>query len=134
MTESKRQKHALASVPPLKPFDYWSERDTRQSMQEGWLLTNDSKGRVAIARLDDPAAAGLDYQEPRFADDEEATLFVFAQQTLLPEGSRYGLAMWLVGAPVVQQLSRHPPLPFLDKELAQELPAKLQQEEADRQS
>jgi len=80
----------------VEPFNIWSTHQNRVSMQEGWILTNDSSGRVTIARLDDPASVPeLNYTEPKFKDDQEAYEFV---GKLCKMGSHlHFVAIWLQG-------------------------------------
>jgi hypothetical protein len=93
----------------MEPFMLWPTEYNKQSMEEGWLLTNDSDGRVTIARLDDPAAVvpAIGFEEPKFATDQAANDFVSAKAKA---GSHcHFLACWLQGYRCNDELQVQPP-------------------------
>jgi len=91
----------------MKPFDFWTDQQANTAIDEGWLLTNDSKDRVTIARLDDPkSVAGLSFTEPVFDDDAEANEFVVSRALV---GSKtHMLAVFLQGYNVDDDLQVWP--------------------------
>ena len=95
----------------MKPFDVWPRQAANLAIEEGWLLTNDSAGRVTIARLDDPGSVeGLDFTEPNFETDQAANDFVVHRAM---EGSHvHLLAVWLQGHEVDADLQVNPPVAY----------------------
>jgi len=77
-------------------------------MEEGWILTNDSSGRVTISRLDAPGdVEGLGFTEPKFKDDAAANHHVASYAA---GGSfLHLLAIWLQGYRVDDETEVLPP-------------------------
>ena len=97
---------------PGKPHTYWTVDDDRASLQEGWLLTNDSSNRTYIAKLDDPASIDdLGFADPKFDCDSEAEFFVL--QLAMAGSRRHMLAIYLQGFAVEEELDFHPPRELL---------------------
>ena len=92
----------------MKPFDYWPQWAADVSMEEGWILTNDSSERATISRLDAPSdVEGLGFTEPKFDNDALANEFVSQQAST---GSPlHLLAIWLQGYGVEDELEVEPP-------------------------
>lgn len=63
-------------MPPW-PKTRWTWDDDRAAKQEGWALFTTDDG-VQLCKLDDPASCPeLDYNDPVFACDEDAWLWVY---------------------------------------------------------
>jgi hypothetical protein len=58
----------------------WSEQDNKAAMAEGWAVFEIGGTTNAplfdIQRIDDPEAAGLPFENPKFASDTEAWVHV----------------------------------------------------------
>lgn len=104
----------------LKPGDLWPVDYERRSRIEGWLLTNDSKGRVYIAKLDDPEAAEVAPNND-FEYDEDAVAYVLSCATSPHPASNsiHMMALYLAGRYWDEPLGCQIPSPLLTTEVVQ---------------
>ena len=75
LNESERLTH-LRKDKTMAKIE-WTGWHSRQACKEGWDVFDNSDYSFEIERLDDPAAdPELGYDEPKFANDDEAVAFV----------------------------------------------------------
>ena len=98
------------------PFDFWDKQADDLAKYQGWLLSNDSSGRVTIARMDEPQAwrdadVKLGFTRQPFKDDMAAGKFVVE---LAANANRHALlAIWLQGYDVEESMDMPPPKQLL---------------------